>query len=411
MKKVIFVKYSNERSRRFSVRTDLMEDEQGKVVRKSAVYPEGKAHVQALLRWYQLLSKEFEAVGYDVNRCIENEQGVELEYLTGQTLEEVLDEKISFGEADEAKELLIHYLDDLAAVHSIGKFELTESFFHVFGKDSGIEKLMEKEGILCAEVTDLDLICANLYTGKKPVILDYEWTFDFPIPGNFVLYRVIHYYVDTHPMRRIWNTQELYRKYGITEEAVSVFVRMERAFQSYIEGECTPIRNLYDSISPGVRSWNLNQDGISQIFFETDGMITEENSICFPVRDGRVSFCVPIPPACTSLRIDPSDSPCIVEFLEFGFDGKKMPVTGVPLTTAKIIDNWGYFADVDPALEDIRIPEGACTFFLSLNIHKMEQEAVLKILSHMEQEASLRYKGKKLVQKLYGKIYGKLERK
>ena len=68
MKNIVFSKHSNERSRAFSVRTDIWTDENGvKTVEKTACYPEGQAHVAGIAGWYEKLKNQFEPFGIRVN--------------------------------------------------------------------------------------------------------------------------------------------------------------------------------------------------------------------------------------------------------------------------------------------------------------------------------------------------------
>ena len=44
-------------------------------------------------------------------------------------------------------------------------------------------------------MSNIDLVPANILILKdRQVVIDYEWTFDFPVPADFILYRMIHYY-------------------------------------------------------------------------------------------------------------------------------------------------------------------------------------------------------------------------
>ena len=112
MAEIIYTKYSNERSRSFDVRTDILEEEGGRYVRKAALYPEGERHVKNLFRWYESLEKEYEKAGLSCNRCEEDGEGVRLEYLKGSTLEELLDGLLEAGEVEKAAGYLEKYLEE-----------------------------------------------------------------------------------------------------------------------------------------------------------------------------------------------------------------------------------------------------------------------------------------------------------
>lgn len=91
MKKIIYSKYSNERNHCLAIRTDILEDEEGvRYVRKLPEFPEGKLHVEAIYHWYEAFSRVLEGTKLSYNVCSLIPGGVELEYLTGETLEEHL---------------------------------------------------------------------------------------------------------------------------------------------------------------------------------------------------------------------------------------------------------------------------------------------------------------------------------
>ena len=67
-------------------------------------------------------------------------------------------------------------------------------------------------------------------------MLDYEWTFRFPVPCHFIMYRMIQYYLESDGKRRMLKERNFYGKAGITEEELKIYAEMEKAFQAYIQG-------------------------------------------------------------------------------------------------------------------------------------------------------------------------------
>ena len=56
MAEIIYSKYSNERSRRFAIRTDILEENKKRWLQKKALYPEGKEHMDNLASWNSRLN-------------------------------------------------------------------------------------------------------------------------------------------------------------------------------------------------------------------------------------------------------------------------------------------------------------------------------------------------------------------
>lgn len=92
------------------------------------------------------------------------------------------------------------YLERMTQGEDWIPYERTEAFVQVFGD------VTLPEGQKCRKVTNIDMIFSNVVLeGDSWHLIDYEWTFDFPIPLNFVLYRTFFWL----PMRfrgsRVWS--------------------------------------------------------------------------------------------------------------------------------------------------------------------------------------------------------------
>ena len=59
-------------------------------VRKEALYPEGREHVENICRWYALFSEQCRGTNLRYNHCEKTPEGIELEYVEGITLEDHL---------------------------------------------------------------------------------------------------------------------------------------------------------------------------------------------------------------------------------------------------------------------------------------------------------------------------------
>jgi GT2 family glycosyltransferase len=82
-------------------------------------------------------------------------------------------------------------------------------------------------------------------------MMDYEWTFDFPIPVNYVIFRILHFYIYGSTKRTMLHTQNLYGRAGLDREEVRQYEKMEEHFQQYVLGNHVPLRFLYPEMNPG----------------------------------------------------------------------------------------------------------------------------------------------------------------
>lgn len=253
MKKVIFSKYSNERARKFAIRTDICEEEDGsRSVRKTACYPEGQAHIERVASWYEKLEKAYEGTEISMNRCVLTEEGLVPEFLTGRTLEDELDEMLTAGRVQECICRLLEYIDAVKKAGSNELFTVTPEFTEVFGE------VLLPGGLTCAKVTDIDMVIANAIVKEDGwVHMDYEWTFDFPIPVHFVIYRILMYYLENGAVREPLRKENLYERAGLTGQEMEQYRQMEAHFQDYLVGNHKPLRNLYASVSPGSEDFRM----------------------------------------------------------------------------------------------------------------------------------------------------------
>lgn len=255
-RRTVFSKYSNERAGKFAIRTDIQMDGWGKrYARKVACYPEGKEHIDRLEHWMKELEAVYEDSPMAMNRCHRTEAGTEIDYLTGQTLEEQMDHCLLEGRTKEAVALLMSYIDIIKKAGSTETFVVTREFEAVFGE------VLLPENLKCAKVTDIDMVAGNaICTGEGWIHMDYEWTFDFPIPVNYVVYRIIQNYLYGNVERKTLYKELLYKKAGLTEQEIAQYTRMEQSFQKYITGDHIPLRYLYEDISPGCVNFQAEEE-------------------------------------------------------------------------------------------------------------------------------------------------------
>ena len=158
MKKIIFSKYSNDRSVRFKIHTDILEDESGKrYVRKVGMTEEGKSHLKVMSEKAQKLSELYQGSIFEINACMYDSEGVlELEYVQGKTLEDMLDHWLTRGKKEQFEKLVTMYGN---AVRSLAteSFEPCAEYYEVFGADA-----YAPQDALAMSCSNVDMIFPNL---------------------------------------------------------------------------------------------------------------------------------------------------------------------------------------------------------------------------------------------------------
>ncbi len=250
MDKRIYVKYSDERSRKFMIRTDINIDEKGKkYVSKRAIVPEGVSHLRHILNCHKALKERYSRSGFFVNKCRAGEDlrkdGLSFEYLDGESLSDVIKREKS---SERRRELLKRYRKYLTYGCQTEPFQISDDFRRVFGDRKLPEHLMAARGL------DIDMIFPNIMVSKDGWhLIDYEWTFDFLIPVNFILYRAYLYESLEQPDNEEVSLDKL-KEVGLLEDVEEeIYWEMEKSFQAYILDGMTPTRDMQQLIGYAVK--------------------------------------------------------------------------------------------------------------------------------------------------------------
>jgi len=258
-----YVKYNRTRRERFQIKTSIFGDGDGRTVEKAALEMEGAPHIWSFSTNYVALSRQHTKVKFVKPTMGEDRCRASFPYLEGKTWSEELGEAIKGGKAPvetirEAMELVLE-----AAPSSIVPFAVTPEFLEVFGDSKGsVNKDCEKNGCGnedsvnegcgnedawgmfagadCLEISNIDALFENiLLTEDGMYCLDYEWVFSFPIPEEFIRYRILFYfYRQYHSLLTAYGTvSDWLLEFGITKEKEDVFREMEIRFQRYVHGE------------------------------------------------------------------------------------------------------------------------------------------------------------------------------
>ncbi|MCF0145020.1 MAG: glycosyltransferase, partial [Eubacterium sp.] len=306
---VLYVKSSKDRAPEHAILTRICTNRSGELfVEKRPAVPEAAVHVRKLEEIFDKLSGIYPKAGLRPNMCLSDRnsgeslkrcteentawnnraadgktEAVRFAWAEGQTLEKILDDLCKDGKREEAERLFTDYLTQITALAG-EPFEKTEDFVRVFG-DADLP-----DGLSASRDGNIDLLLHNVLLPDSSktedgTVIDYEWTFDFPVPVRFVLYRILYYRfvhlgMSEDPAARKW-----YARFGISESEQSSFENMERCFQQYILGTRHTIDEIRMKLAPG----RLTRTETQEVFEERlrhltwrifqDGECTGEGSI------------------------------------------------------------------------------------------------------------------------------------
>lgn len=317
--KPVYAKYSNQRNERFAIRTDVFATDMGRLVRK---YPETKAahaHIQSMQTSYDMLRKTFADSRFVPNRAKLTEDYIEFEYVQGQSMEAYLDACLMRQDMEAFSTCVKTYADEVRTVYKGEAFQTSDAFFETFGK------ITLPEDVLGASGMDIDLIFSNiLMQGEKWTVIDYEWTFDFMIPIDFVLWRAGKVYLENYGNRACVNEEMINELLGVQKEYIEIYRQMELFFlQQFCYRGVSDLYALYDMMGEKTVSVSLAQaadhatGGIDrmQIYYDCGQGFSEENSdmrYIYPDVEGSCQASLTLPQNIKGLRIDPAVKACMV---------------------------------------------------------------------------------------------------
>lgn len=232
-----YIKYNRTRRERFQIKTSILGNGQERVVEKTALNVEGAPHIWSFSTDYTGLCGQHTRVKFVKPTVGEDRCRVSFPYLVGKTWSEELGEKIKGGSApvETIREAMEQVLE--VKPSCVVPFTVTPEFLEVFGEEGSWNLLA---GADCLEISNIDALFENiLLTEDGMYCLDYEWVFSFPIPAEFIRYRILFYfYRQYHSLLTAYKTvSDWLLEFGITKEKEDIFREMEIAFQQYVHGE------------------------------------------------------------------------------------------------------------------------------------------------------------------------------
>ena len=276
MAETIYVKYNGTRRKDFQIKTAIRLEQGEKTVDKTALCPEGEAHIRSFEEKYRLLSEESGRLTFLKPEIRDGGRTARFPFLTGDTLSKRLGEAVSpaAGEAQEdrrerVKQAVKEALDTAVScrLEYVSEFNMTPEFLEVFGQPAAGEKAeissFEEQKKAFEEAfgeqetsfrtANADALFDNVMMCRNPeyeeggealeeipIALDYEWVFPFPVPVSFLKYRVLFYFYEDHrPMLAdlFPERSEFLTEFSLDAKLFPVCEAMERSFQSYVHGE------------------------------------------------------------------------------------------------------------------------------------------------------------------------------
>lgn len=343
----IYAKYANERVQQYRTSTIICNTKDNiHNVYKVSQHHDANEHIKNVGKYYDTLLSEYEGTKLKPNKCtyIEGHEPVplvvgatpksidvlKLEFLEGISLEKYLYDLVKEEKFDEVTSVIKQFRENVVALSKGSIWRQTDRFKKIFGERK-FEKIYSGKAN-----SNFDLIFSNIVFDKNEGpsgtwnILDYEWSFDFPIPDEFLAFRGLYYFAEFSDCgyKEYFEKQGLnvYKVFGYTDDEIAAFIDMEHRFQVYIIGGVASLEVLHSMMPVNTTHLdflikereslrNLNNP---KIYFSFGNGFAEERRIYVtPTLSGAsVSMEIPLKGNMRALRIDPTEYPSVVSVSE-----------------------------------------------------------------------------------------------
>ena len=232
--KIRNIKFATTRLDRFQIYTIITEDEKNKYVRKYPLDSKAMEHLNNMCENYYKLVNVYKGK-FDVVGIRKFKNGVEFDFSKGELYQDFLLKLIDENKKSEFIEQLDRYYELLtsSAVMS-DEYYKNPDFIKVYGKNAC---LSTGSSCMCTQLSNGDGNFDNYFIeNNRLIMIDYEWIFDFQIPVKFQMWRSIHYFFSKTKAKKIVTPNQLYRRYGISEDEKELFKKMEKNFSYYVHG-------------------------------------------------------------------------------------------------------------------------------------------------------------------------------
>lgn len=355
MDRLIYSKFSNERNSKYAIETSIVENDNARWVCKKPLYEEGKQHFENMKVAYLGLTTMFPKGELAIQPYEEADDGMRFPYVEGADMESLLHDTYNSQGYEAVLRRIKEYFDVIKKYSSTEMFEKTNEFVQMFGDFDFPQETK------CGKFNNLDYGFANVIISEnRQTLIDYEWTMDFPIPLEFLLYRALHYYVYTCPESVALVKNGIFEDIGFDEENIEKYLKMEQNFQNYISSGKVSLGELHESM--GQKTYNVhelyseyckNENPAMQVYYDYgDGFLHENSYFIKPEIDenGVETICIKdIPENALRVRIDPRKESAILSIVRFCADNDKSLQEVMDTNGRRLNDNSVYVFDVvDP---------------------------------------------------------------
>ena len=271
----IYVRYNPLRKEQYQLETSIVKEDGKFFVCKQASVPAAKKFVSGLIGKYEYLKKN--NLPYEILPPVATPSGIKFTYNPHPSLFSILQLALKNHNQEDFLSLLQRY-KKLFSEHLIYDIKPSDSYARLFGPNWDQTEP-------CLTYGCLDLNFDNFFfdqTNHTFYLSDYEWTFEFPIPINYIFFRALSsFYFQNHDYLTSQNTSFSHslEALSIPLDSIEKYIQAEYHFQKQILQDNVikdyqyyrqPYLNLLENIPPSPRKNLINTIATKTVQTEND---------------------------------------------------------------------------------------------------------------------------------------------
>ena len=398
---ILYVKLNQGRKEKFRLLTRIVRENGEVRAEKEAMAPQAEEFVEKL----EKLGTE--STGSDKYRnlpCKAENGKIAYPLLTGKTLHQEIAKLAHKGEIEEIKTLLKKFYQEFFGARKVMDYR-TGEFREVFGDHPG------REDYECVCPANVDLICSNIFMGENGnQIIDYEWMFDFPVPVNFIMWRLIHeLYTHISELPQLCHEDEMMAEFEIGYTDYEIFMKWTMHFVYEYVGCDTLMpfeqKRMPVSVTDIINCEKEKHQMHSKVYYDLGGGFCEEHTLHVEGKltgsRFRVEFNLSGIEGVQNIRWNPSNGHFLkvkVERLDCGCSARLVP-QGVHMTVDS--STTAFFTTDGFYLIQVMHPEKVDKIVIEGKLETLELSDVEKLLAQQkaDEERKAQEKAKKAAQK------------
>lgn len=304
-----YIRYSNDRAEEYRIATEILTENDTRVVKKHALSETAKKHIDRMEPMYELLKKRYTSGRLVVNPLLAVEDGTAtFSYENGTPLTELLDGYLKRNDIDGFIQLFFEFVDRI---------------------DEHPEML----------IADYDMVFSNiLVDGDTWKLLDYEWSYEKQIPIKELAFRALYCYLLEDESRNKFNFDLILRDLDITPDEADGYREREMRFQKTVTGRRMSMPQLRELIGGAIivpqKTLLSKAEGGEkkrvQVYYDEGEGFMESNSFFLDTpydATGSMVMDLELPSTVKQVRIDPGMLPCITTIKEVVLNGDLISIT------------------------------------------------------------------------------------